>query len=200
MRPFFYFIGYIMESFNELITKRRSTRKFTAKELTQDEVVILLKAALKAPASKRSNPWQFVLVDDKELLRQLAFCKEQSAQFIADAALAVVVMADPLASDVWIDYIVVGSLVEVQPVFLAVLIPGTAPQRDFRLVYKGGGRHIACYQGFACLYPYCLPLSAVSPRDVYLGQYISVAVQLHGRVAVYARGKSVEDGVVSHYA
>lgn len=110
LRPFFYFISYIMESFNELITKRRSTRKFTAKELTQDEVVILLKAALKAPASKRSNPWQFVLVDDKELLRQLAFCKEQSAQFIADAALAVVVMADPLASDVWIEDAAIAAI------------------------------------------------------------------------------------------
>ena len=77
-------------------------RKFTDEELTQEEVVTLMKAALMAPTSKRSNAWQFVVVDDKETLQKLSRCKEQASQFIADAALAVVVMADPMGSDVWI--------------------------------------------------------------------------------------------------
>ena len=85
-------------------------RKFTEEELTQEEVVLLLKAALMAPSSKRSNPWQFVVVDDKETLKQLAHCKEQASQFIADAALAVVVMADPLVSDVWIEDASIASI------------------------------------------------------------------------------------------
>ena len=49
-----------MESFSELIKNRRSMRKFTDEELTQEEVVTLMKAALMAPTSKRSNAWQFV--------------------------------------------------------------------------------------------------------------------------------------------
>ena len=81
-----------MESFSELIKNRRSMRKFTTEELTQDEVVTLMKAALMAPTSKRSNSWQFVVVDDKETLKRLSMCKAQAAQFIADAALAVVVL------------------------------------------------------------------------------------------------------------
>ena len=89
-----------MENFSELIKKRRSMRKFTDKELTQDEVVTLLKAALMSPTSKRSNAWQFVVVDDKETLKTLAHCKEHGAAFLKDAALAIVVTADPLASDV----------------------------------------------------------------------------------------------------
>ena len=92
-----------MESFSELIKTRRSMRKFTEEELTQEQVVALMKAALMAPTSKRSNAWQFIVVDDKETLKKLSFCKEQASQFIADAALAVVVTADPLASDVWIE-------------------------------------------------------------------------------------------------
>ena len=99
-----------MESFSELIKNRRSMRKFTDEELTQDEVVTLLKAALMAPTSKRSNCWQFVVVDDRELLKELSHCKEQSSQFIADAALAIVVMADPLASDVWIEDASIASI------------------------------------------------------------------------------------------
>lgn len=99
-----------MESFNELIKARRSMRKFTEKELTQEQVVTLMKAALMAPASKRSNPWQFIVVDDKETLKKLSFCKEQASQFIADAALAIVVTADPLASDVWIEDASIASI------------------------------------------------------------------------------------------
>ena len=85
-------------------------RKFTEQELSQDEVVSLLKVALMSPSSKRSNPWQFVLVDDKETLHKLSFCKEMGASFLKDAALAIVVMADPLASDVWIEDAAIASL------------------------------------------------------------------------------------------
>ena len=99
-----------MERFSDLIKNRRSMRKFTNQELTQDEVVALMKAALMSPSSKRSNCWQFVVVDEKETLERLSNCKEQSASFIKDAALAVVVMADPLASDVWIEDASIASI------------------------------------------------------------------------------------------
>ena len=71
-----------MENFSELIKNRRSMRKFTDEELTQDEVVALMKAALMSPSSKRSNSWQFVVVDDKEKLKELSHCKEQASSFI----------------------------------------------------------------------------------------------------------------------
>ena len=100
-----------MESFSELIKVRRSMRKFTEEELTQEQVVTLMKAALMAPTSKRSNSWQFIVVDDKESLKKLSFCKEQASQFIADAALAIVVVADPLVSDVWIEDASIASII-----------------------------------------------------------------------------------------
>ena len=100
----------IMDSFSDLIKNRRSMRKFTGEELSQDQVVTLLKAALMSPSSKRSNPWQFIVVDDKETLQQLSICKEMGASFLKDAALAIVVMADPLASDVWIEDAAIASL------------------------------------------------------------------------------------------
>ena len=85
-------------------------RKFTDEELTQEQVVALMKAALMAPSSKRSNHWQFIVVDDKETLQKLSLCKEMGASFLKDAALAIVVMADPLASDVWIEDAAIASL------------------------------------------------------------------------------------------
>lgn len=100
----------IMEHFNDLIRQRRSMRKFTSEELTQDEVVTLLKAALMAPTSKRSNSWQFIVVDDKPTLDLLSRCKESGASFLKDAALGIVVAGDPLASDVWIEDASVASI------------------------------------------------------------------------------------------
>ena len=85
-------------------------RKFTEEELTQEEVVALLKAALMSPSSKRSNCWQFVVVDDKETLQKLSRCKAMASTFLADAALGIVVLADPLASDVWIEDASIASL------------------------------------------------------------------------------------------
>lgn len=85
-------------------------RKFTSEELTQDEVVTLLKAALMAPTSKRSNSWQFIVVDDKPTLDLLSRCKESGASFLTDAALGIVVAGDPLASDVWIEDASVASI------------------------------------------------------------------------------------------
>ncbi len=99
-----------MENFSDLIRLRRSMRKFTSEELAPEEVVTLLKAALMSPTSKRSNSWQFIAVDDRETLDKLSRCKEHGAAFLADAALAIVVMADPLASDVWIEDASVASI------------------------------------------------------------------------------------------
>lgn len=92
-----------MEKFSDLIKVRRSMRKFTDEELTQDEVVALLRAALMAPSSKGTHAWQFVVVDEKETLQKLAHCKENGADFIQDAPLAIVVLADPYISDVWVE-------------------------------------------------------------------------------------------------
>lgn len=99
-----------MEQFSELIKLRRSMRKFTEQELSQEEVVTLIKAALMAPSSKRSNSWQFIVVDDKETLDKLSRCKEAGSSFLKDAPLGIVVTTDPLASDVWIEDASIAAL------------------------------------------------------------------------------------------
>ena len=100
-----------MADFKELIKSRRSTRKFTEDLLSPDQVETIMKAALMSPASKSSNPWQFLLVEDKEMLEKLSQCKKSGSKLIAGCSLAVVVMADPLTSDVWIEDASIASIV-----------------------------------------------------------------------------------------
>lgn len=92
-----------MEKFMELVKSRRSTRKFTEEKISEDQVVELMKAALMAPSSKRATPWQFILVDEADKLEKLSTCKAHAGKLIAGAPLAIVVLADPLVSDVWIE-------------------------------------------------------------------------------------------------
>ena len=99
-----------MESFASLIKQRRSTRKFTEEPLTPEQVEAILKAGLMAPSSKRGNPWQFIVVEDKEMLQKLAHCKNGGSAFLEGCSLAVVVCADVMASDVWVEDASVASI------------------------------------------------------------------------------------------
>ena len=99
-----------MESFASLIKQRRSTRKFTEEPLTPEQVEAILKAGLMAPSSKRSNPWQFIVVEDKEMLHKLAHCKNGGSAFLEGCSLAVVVCADVMESDVWVEDASVASI------------------------------------------------------------------------------------------
>ncbi|MFA6830779.1 MAG: nitroreductase family protein [Bacteroidaceae bacterium] len=90
-------------NFTDLILKRHSTRRFTDKKLSQDEVVTLIQSALLAPSGRNRKPWNFVVVDSKEKLQELSLCKNSGAQLIAGAALAIVVTTDPLLADTWIE-------------------------------------------------------------------------------------------------
>ena len=92
-----------MNSFESLIINRRSCRRYTEETLTQEQVVTLLQAGLLAPTSKNSQPWQFLAIDDKEKLAKIAKCKEKGASFVDRAPLVIVVLANPLVSDVWVE-------------------------------------------------------------------------------------------------
>jgi len=89
--------------FSPLISRRRSIRKFTDRPLSTEIVGQLKEAVLRAPSSRGRNPWQFVLVTDREVLGRLGEARAHSSQFLAGAALAVVICADPNKADTWIE-------------------------------------------------------------------------------------------------
>jgi nitroreductase len=99
-----------MNSFSELIKARRSTRKFTEELLAPAEVELILKAGLMSPSSKRSLPWQFVVVEEKETLHKLSACKPGGAAFLKECALAIVVTANASESEAWIEDASIASI------------------------------------------------------------------------------------------
>lgn len=92
-----------MGKFQDLIISRRSTRKYSDEEINAEDVQLILQAALLAPTSKNSRAWHFIVVEDKEMLQKLSLCKDFGATPIANASLAIVVMADPGETEAWVE-------------------------------------------------------------------------------------------------
>ena len=92
-----------MTDFHSLLLNRRSIRKYQDKDLSAEDVKLLLEAALLAPTSKNQRSWSFTVVEDKDQLAQLSQCKPQFATPISRCKLAVIVSADVMVSDVWVE-------------------------------------------------------------------------------------------------
>ena len=89
----------------ELLKTRRSIRKYNDKEVEQEKIELILKAALLAPSSKGKRPWEFIVVKDKEILKKVSKCRTiGGGPFIANASVAIVVLGDTEKTpDVWIE-------------------------------------------------------------------------------------------------
>lgn len=59
-----------MDTLDAILT-RRSIRKYTDKQVTDDDIRTLLTAAMAAPSAGNQQPWQFVVVRDRALLAEI---------------------------------------------------------------------------------------------------------------------------------
>ena len=88
----------------DVIMTRTSIRAYRDCPVGADTVELLLRAAMAAPSAVNRQPWAFVVVDDRELLRELSGALP-FAKMAAHAPLAVVVCGDlsrnPGASGDW---------------------------------------------------------------------------------------------------
>jgi nitroreductase len=94
-----------------LMQKRRSIRRFLPLPVEADKIDQLIEAALRSPSSRGLSPWQFIIVTDPSLLGKLSRAKEHSSAFLKQAPLGIVVCADPVQCDVWIEDASIASIV-----------------------------------------------------------------------------------------
>jgi nitroreductase len=93
-----------------LLRTRRSIRRYSGKPVGKKARGLLVEALLRAPSSRNNQPWDFIVVDDRELLAKLAEAKEHGSNFLKGAALGIVVCADSAKSDVWIEDCSIASI------------------------------------------------------------------------------------------
>lgn len=87
--------------FKELIAKRRSIRKFSDRPVPAEALDRILAAALGAPSARNTRSTRLLPVADPATLARMAEMRDYGSAFMKGAPLAVVVLGDVAACDLW---------------------------------------------------------------------------------------------------
>ncbi len=55
----------------DIIKKRRSIRSFTAQKVEREKLQLILEAAMYAPSAVNKQPWQFIVVNDRQIMNKI---------------------------------------------------------------------------------------------------------------------------------
>ena len=77
----------------EAILTRRSVRQYTQGSIPDDTIRSLLEAAMSAPSAGNQQPWQFIVIDDRNILNGIPEVHPYSGM-LKQAPLAIVVCGD----------------------------------------------------------------------------------------------------------
>lgn len=84
------------------ILNRTSVRKFQAKQIEPEKIKQILQAGFAAPSAKNTQPWEFLIVQNKETLAKMATFSPYALP-LENAALGMLVCADTNCNP-FIDY------------------------------------------------------------------------------------------------
>lgn len=77
----------------EGIRSRRSIRKFQSRPVPRELVRTIIEAAMFAPSARNAQPWQFVVIDDRQMLSSYGQ-KHPNAEMAKEAPLGILVCGD----------------------------------------------------------------------------------------------------------
>jgi len=86
--------GNLSEQYIEFLKSRRSIRVFKDEELDLDTILKILDIARWAPSARNAQPWEFIIVRNKETLKKLGELSPATRP-ILNAPAAIVVVTDP---------------------------------------------------------------------------------------------------------
>jgi nitroreductase len=76
----------------EAVTSRRNVRSFTDRPVSREHLERILEAGRRAPSSKNWQPWDFILVTDRDQLAELPKVW-QGAKYVASSAATIALVA-----------------------------------------------------------------------------------------------------------
>lgn len=83
-----------MDLYSGLIS-RRSIRSYSGETISQAQIEALLKAGMYAPSARNTQPWHFLVVDDKEVLSDFS-AFHPYAKMLPEADKAILVCGDTI--------------------------------------------------------------------------------------------------------
>ncbi len=108
--------GKVMDTFETILT-RRSIRQFTSKTIDEELQKKLLQSAMQAPSARNTQAWQFVVIDDRQILREISNFHPY-ADMLKQAPLAIAVCGD-FQLEESVDYLALNCATATQNILLA---------------------------------------------------------------------------------
>ncbi len=78
----------------EAILKRRSVRNYQDKPILKKDLEAILNAGFASPSACNKRPWQILVIDDKNVLNDLAKIYEAPGRMLKECPLAILILAD----------------------------------------------------------------------------------------------------------
>ena len=77
----------------DVILKRRSVRKYTSQPVSEADIEAIIRAGMAAPSAGNQQPWHFIVVRDREMLREIGNINPY-AKLLENAPAAIMVCGD----------------------------------------------------------------------------------------------------------
>ena len=90
-------------SLMDTMLHRRSVRAYNKQPVTKEEIEKILSAALLTPNGKGLRPWEFVVIQDEKMLRELKSCRKGGAKMLETATAAIAVYSDKDRTDTTVE-------------------------------------------------------------------------------------------------
>ncbi|WP_462337274.1 nitroreductase family protein [Phocaeicola barnesiae] len=149
------------------ILQRKSVRSYRSDmPVEKEKVENLLRAGMAAPSGKDKRPWEFIVVDERELLDSLA-AHLPYAKMLASAPMAIVVCGDETKSDYWyLDCSAVAEniLLAAEAQGLGAVWTATYPYRE-RMEVVSRFLHTPSQVKSLCVIPVGYPMGGQEPKD-----------------------------------
>ena len=76
------------------ILERKSVRKYTDQNITDEQLHTILEAAMSGPSACNARPWSFIVVRDKEMLEKMADGNGRAATPLRNANVGILICGD----------------------------------------------------------------------------------------------------------
>lgn len=159
-----------MVEFEEIINTRRSIREYADKEVSDEDILKILKAGMQAPGSRLgAEPWEFIVIRDKQTLAKIGEIKPR----VTNASVAIVLVANierAFYKTVWqqdMGAAAENMLLEITNLGLGGLWNGVAPEEE-RMTKIG---EIVGIDDISELKPYCI-ITVGYPADGWENKFM----------------------------
>lgn len=99
------------------ILTRRSIRRYTDEPISKEDIEKLMRAAMAAPSAKNAQPWEFIIVQDKEKLQKMSRLTPY-ARPLMNAPLGIVVLGN-LEVNEFLEYCMIDASAATENLLLA---------------------------------------------------------------------------------